>query len=111
MTNKKTKARLILDNGGGYTLQLPSYAHAYDDEQQVASDVAEWLTTGDSYWWDGSESEAMDLDPTDVEIRNGGYRVIAIDRATDTVASLAAELTAIVGWDNASRLAEALSQR
>jgi len=107
MPKKNLKARLILDNGGGYTLQLPDYAHAYDDARQVASDIAEWLTTGDSLWWDGDEPELTSLNP----VGNNGYRVIAIDRATDTVASLAAELTAIVGWDNASRLAEALSQR
>jgi len=40
----------------------------------------------------------------------GGYRVVNIYRATDTVASVAAKLAAVDGWGNASRLAGALSQ-
>jgi len=104
--------RLILDNGGGYTLQLDDhdYAHAYDDAQQIASDIAAYLRTGNANGWDGHDDDAMRVDPTDAEIRNGGYRVIAIDRVTDTVASLAAELTSIDGWDNAEKLAEKLSK-
>jgi len=38
-----------------------------------------------------------------IPVGNGGYRVINIDRATDTVASIA-------GWGNAERLAEKLSK-
>jgi len=102
--------RLILDNGGGYTLQLDDYAHGYVDARQVAADIAAYLRTGNTSEWDGHDDDAMRVDPTDNEIRNGGYRVINIDRETDTVTSIAASLAAVNGWDNAEKLAEKLSK-
>lgn len=77
MTNETLTWRVIFDNGGGITLQMEgTFAHRYDDPHHAAVDFAIYLG-GDCNIsdWDGHSEDAMDLDPTDEEIRNGGYRV------------------------------------
>jgi hypothetical protein len=68
--------RIIFDNGGGITLQLgDEFAHFYQDAAQAAEDLKSFLEDPDTSDWEGHEEEAMDCEPTDEEIRNGGYRV------------------------------------
>lgn len=103
------RERIILDNGGGITLQFGEYAHNYDDPRHAAVDIREWLKTGDTSQWDGHDEDALQCAPTGEDIRNGGYRVIDIDRSADTPNNLADEITQIAnGWGNGKELAEAL---
>lgn len=68
---------LIFDNGGGITLQTDSFVHSYDDAQQVARDALAILNGDDTSLWEGNEPECR-IDPTDHDIRNGGYRVMSL---------------------------------
>lgn len=104
-----TEARVILDNGGGIVLQLGDWAHSYEDAAQCATDIREWLDSGTTDGWEGHEPECLEIEPTPDEIRNGGCRVIRLDRDTDTAASLADEIEAAwPGSRNAGDLAGAL---
>jgi hypothetical protein len=99
-THRGTDYTIILNNGGGITLQLGGWAHWYPDARQAAADLRAYIADGDSSGWDGHEEEAMDCHPTADEIRNGGYRVyhdIADMRAAD-------------GWGNERALVAALAQ-
>jgi len=87
--------RIILDNGGGITLQLGAWAHSYDGgtkdiARRAATDIRAWLETGSTKGWESNG--APGVNPTADDIRNGGYRVITIDRESDTAASLADEV-------------------
>lgn len=90
--------RIILDNGGGLILQLGDWAHSYEGRNnasiatQAASDIRLWLATGDTAHWVGHDADALAVAPTADEIRNGGYRVIVIDRDSDSSARLADEV-------------------
>ena len=72
--------RIIFDNGGGITLQLPGYTHSYDagSIEQCADDLSEWISDEDTSGWDGNEEEAV-FDPTVEDISSGGYRVETVD--------------------------------
>lgn len=67
--------RVIFDNGGGVTLQLPGFSHWYNHGEQAAYDYLEYLRNGDTSDWDGNEPDAMECDPTIDQIVNGGYRI------------------------------------
>jgi hypothetical protein len=100
--------RVLLDNGGGITLQLNGWAHHYyghGEPARCAADIAEWLRTGSTEEWEGHDPEALEEDPTYEEVRNGQYYVIYIDRA-DTLSSLADQMPE--GWCNGRELADAL---
>lgn len=98
MATTTMTTRIILDNGGGITLQLGAWAHSYEGSdnasiaKQAARDIREWLTSGTTRRWEGHDADALAIEPTSDEIRNGGYRVITIDRESDTAASLADEV-------------------
>lgn len=102
---------IILDNAGTITLQLGGlFAHSYDSADQAALDLATWLADADTSDYEGHEADALDCDPTAEEIRNGGYRVVRLDRDTDTAASLVEEIRTIAsGWGNGEALADALT--
>lgn len=91
-------ARIILDNGGGIVLQFGGWAcsPAGDNVAQVAAQAAllirEWLATGSTKGWEGHDPDALAVQLTDEDTRNGGYRVITIDRDTDSAATLATEV-------------------
>lgn len=102
--------KIILDNGGGITLQMGVFAHYYQDADQAAQDIAAWLANPDTSDWEGHEEDAAALEPTQDEIRNGGYRVIRLDRDVDTLASLAGEL-APTGGGNSNDPSSALSAK
>jgi hypothetical protein len=70
--------RLIFDNGGGITLQLPGYAHTYEDAEQCAEDIREWGDTHDTSGWDGNDEDAV-FEPTTEQQANGGYDVRYLD--------------------------------
>ena len=72
--------RIIFDNGGGITLQLPGYAHHYDagSVEQCADDLAEWISDEDTSGWDGNEEDAV-FEPTADQISSGGYRVEIVE--------------------------------
>lgn len=90
--------RIILDNGGGITLQLGAWAHSYEGNRsaaiakRAADDIREWLRTGTTAGWAGHDEDALDIRPTADEIRNGGCKVIAIDHVVDTAEALADEV-------------------
>lgn len=70
---------IICDNGGGFTVQLPEWAHYYEGNSfhftQAAEDIMAFFEHGNTHTWEGHEEDAMDLNPTDEQIRNGGYLV------------------------------------
>ena len=68
------EARIIFDNGGGITLQLPGFAHYYTDAEQCAQDICNWEDDRDTTGWEGNEEESV-FEPTHDQINNGGYRV------------------------------------
>lgn len=105
--------RVILDNGGGVTLQLGDYAHHYADGYFAGRDLREWLLSGDrrahrsTRGWEGAEVEALEVSPTPEEIRNGGYCVIGLGD-DDTHETLAREIEATGFGRNAFDLARGL---
>lgn len=76
-----TNLEVILDNGGGLTVQCDEFVHAYDDDsydamaKHAATDVQALLNGTDPSDWDGNEPENR-IDYDQDEIRNGGYRVL-----------------------------------
>lgn len=96
------KGKLIFDNTGGLTVQLPGFAHHYQDMTQAAGDVADYIKDCDTNGWEGHEEDAAELDPTDEQIRNGGYRVIYLD---DIINMTKEELNT---WGNIQDFCEAL---
>jgi hypothetical protein len=105
---KQNDGRIILDNAGGVTLQLGSYAHHYQDLAMAAEDLSNWLDDGDTSGWEGHEEAAAEIHhPTQDHSRNQGYRTIVLDRDVDNEVSIAAELEE-VGWVNGDLLAQEL---
>lgn len=91
--------KIILDNGGGIVLQLGlDYAHYYNDAERAAQDLRAYIADGTTDGWDGHDEEAATLEPTDEEIRKGGYRVVK------DVADLDPESS----WHNESGMAKAV---
>ncbi len=103
----KNLGLIILDNGGGITLQMGEYGHYYEDAAQAANDISNWLHDGDTSDWDGCETDAVELDPTDEQVANGGYRRFRLDRDVDTLLRLAREV-GVCHWGNAEELSAAL---
>ena len=91
---------IIFDNGGGITLQIGDWAHWYQNPRYAADDFRTYILTGNTDGWDGYEKEAFDLDPSDDEIRNGGYRVY------NDIGSLLAD-SEETSWGNIQEFAEA----
>lgn len=69
---------IIFDNAGGITIQTGDFVHCYDDASAAARDVRALMSGSDPGDWDGNEPDCR-LDPTDDEVRNGGYRVLTPD--------------------------------
>lgn len=70
--------RVIFDNGGGVIVQLPGFAHYYDDGESAAVDVIDYIKDNDTSDWDGNEEETAQIDPSCDDMRNGGYMTWAI---------------------------------
>ena len=75
MSFLKINYAIIFDNGGGVTLQLNEFAHHYACMDQAADDLKGYLKDQNTSEWEGHEPEALECDPTDEDINNGGYRV------------------------------------
>lgn len=105
---EKNYGAIILDNGGGITLQLGEFACYRQDAGLAAADISAWIEDADTSDWEGHDEDAAKLDPDQNQIRNGGYRVVRLDRGVDNLESLAKELHPI-GWGNAENLAAELS--
>ncbi len=105
----KNLGLIILDNGGGITLHMGEFAHYYDGgADQAALDISTWLDDADTSDYEGHE-EAATEEPSDEDVRSGGYLVIRLDRDMDTVASLSAEIAKKAEqWANGEQLAKAL---
>jgi hypothetical protein len=94
---KHDELEVIIDNGGGLTVQCDEFIHAYDgssDEaiaKQAAADVAALLRGEDPSGWDGNEPECR-INYTYDQIRNGGYAVMDLG-----------ELRLIVETDNETK--------
>lgn len=70
------KVTIVFDNGGGVTLQIgDEFAHHYLYPEQAANDFEDYLNNASTTSWEGHEPDALELDPDDNDIRNGGYRV------------------------------------
>lgn len=55
--------RVICDNDGGITLQLPGYVHHYASPLQCAEDIKEWLD-GD---WEGDDEDCRMSEPSETD--------------------------------------------
>jgi dsDNA-binding SOS-regulon protein len=51
--------KIAFDNGGGAILNSKTYAHAYDDMAELATDVQALLDGGDTNDWDGNDEELL----------------------------------------------------
>lgn len=98
-----TDTTIILDNGGGITLQIRqstgnvgrNYQHTYWDATQAANDIKASMQPGcDISDWDGNEIDDGWLEPTDDEQSNGGYRIYTI---ADFLATDADDIWGIAG--------------
>lgn len=71
---------VIINNGGGITIQCDGYAHMYEGStnemiaEQAAEDILAALRGDDVGDWDGNEPECR-IEYTDEDIRSGGYEV------------------------------------
>lgn len=87
---------IIADNGGGLTLQIDDsrgqrWQHTYPsadpadyaymcDASDIVADVMAYITDGDLSSWEGNEVDEYGwTEPSDDDIRNGGYRVLTIN--------------------------------
>lgn len=74
---------VIIDNGGGLTVQCDEFVHAYDGQsnEAIAKHAAEDVTAllrgdDDPGDWEGNEPECR-IEYTYDDIRNGGYEVFS----------------------------------
>ena len=73
---------IIADSGGGITLQVlgdVNYEHYFQSAAGAAESVIDAINGDDATTWDGNDLDNSDeppLDPSDEDIRNGGYRVL-----------------------------------
>lgn len=107
---KEINATVIFDNGEGITLQLENtWAHYYGGYdgyvKHAAEDYKAYLDTGDTEGWEGHEEDALELDPSYDDIRNGGYRIF-----TDTDIADLLEQDEIDNWGNVEDFCEALKK-
>ena len=100
------KAKIILDNGGGITLQLgTNFAHHYDNAEQSVRDYKEYIANGNTDGWEGNEEEAF-FDPEYEEIRNGGYKVFDMEDIEKAVADEDFE----GGWHNIDKFIKGMKE-
>lgn len=71
-----TDLTVTFDNGGGVTLQCAEYAHMYADPGAAAEDYRALADGASPIRWDGNDVDARFM-PTDEQLRNGGYKVLA----------------------------------
>lgn len=103
------KGRILLDNGGGVTLQLGKYGHYYDSPQAAARDLVAFFGAQNVETWEGHEVEALRLDPSSEEMSNGGYRSFRFSVDDDILGVLYKKL-AVSGWANGSSMAEEIDR-
>ena len=108
---EEVEPRVIFDNGGGITIQLPGFAHFYTGSciDQAAQDWYEYLKSGTTVGWDGNEEEAAELAPTYDEIRNGGYRVMDRKEISDAVEAMRGG-SEPEGWNNIDAFVTSLAE-
>jgi len=83
------KVTAIFDNAGGMILKLGNkWAQYYDGKEiwRAAEDYKAYMQTGNTDDWDGHEPEALEFEPTQESIRNGGYKVMDQDDITEAIA-------------------------
>lgn len=98
--------RIIFDNGGNATLQLPGYAHTYDDMDWCAEDIHAWIEDEDASGWGGNEESAV-FEPAPDQISNRRYDVCPIDVFIDTTIKDAMDES----WGNIRNLFAAMAQK
>lgn len=103
-------SKIIFDNAGGITVQfydtgIADFAAHTFDARLAAEWLLDFLADSDLSGWEGHDEDAMALDPTMEQIRNGGYREFIFDHFDlDSVRDLvtAAEQC---GWGNTDEFA------
>ena len=101
-TPLRRKVVIILDNGGGITLQISGryqhrYQHTYQDPAQAATDISAATEPAcDLCGW---------LVPAQDEIRNGGYSVYSL---ADFLATAPEDIWGLAGQKLRSGLARAI---
>jgi hypothetical protein len=107
-TPLRRKVVIILDNGGGITLQISGryqhrYQHTYQDPAQAATDISAATEPAcDLSDWEGNEHGW--LIPTQDEIRNGGYSVYSL---ADFLATAPEDIWGLAGQKLRAALATA----
>jgi hypothetical protein len=81
-----TDIRLLADNSGGITLQVTTdkgerFQRSYDDAVHAIRDAVAADAEDDVTQWDGNDLQqgTQWLDPTEDDIRNGGYRICYLE--------------------------------
>lgn len=86
---------VILDTGGGITVQCDGYVHNYDDVHQAARDVKAILDGADpAAEWDGNNPDDR-IEWTSEDVWNEAYRVYG---EGDLRTAMASNQDISVGW-------------
>lgn len=108
-------SKIIFDNAGGITVQfydtgITDFAAHTFDARLAADWLLDFLTDSDLSSWEGHDEDAMSLEPTNDQIRNGGYRELIFDHFD--LASVRDLVTTAeqVGWANASEFASRMRE-
>lgn len=73
---------IIFDNAGGIIVQSDNWAGYWHDGPEAADSIAALLDGADPTSWE-SDEEAAILDPTNDQIRSGGYSVVILNKWGD----------------------------
>ena len=88
---------VILDDGGGITVQCDGYVHNYDDVHEAARAVKAILDGADpAAEWDGNNPDDR-IEWTSEDVWNGAYRVYG---EGDLRTAMASDQDISVGWHN-----------
>lgn len=98
---------IVLDCGGGITLQCKNYSAYHDQATFAAAYVHAYLDEQSTDGWDGDDLAACCAVSVD-DLRNGAYRVLKMD---DIRNALAAKEMPASSWGNANDLMRALGVR
>ena len=69
--------RILFDDFGSITLQLPGFCHCYNDVFLCADAIWDWIGSKDTSGWEGNDDGSL-FEPTEDHLRSE-YRVYTLD--------------------------------
>ncbi len=84
---KELSGTVIFDNAGGISLDLGfidelEFFHFYDDPKSAASDLLDYLESGDLSGWEGNEPDNR-FEPSYDELKNGMYKQYSLEKIVE----------------------------